>query len=124
MTTRRAPAILATCGLVASLAFASGCGGRTPSPANQGTNGHSTVTVDKSKLRSGSDIPFERSWDLTLPSPIHLSWVSASIPDLLFVQVEGSNAIYAIDAFSGNTRWVTQPLPRPVRIYAAIRTAV
>jgi outer membrane protein assembly factor BamB len=122
VTTRRAPAILATCGLVASLALlASGCGSRTPSPTAQRTSAAApTVAVDKAKLRKGGDIPFERSWDLTLPSAVHLSWVSPDIPELLFVQVEGSNAIYAIDAFSGATRWVTQPLPRPLAVAPAV----
>lgn len=116
MTIRRAPAILATCGLVASLALLAGCGNRESAHAQEQATSASTVTVDKSKLRSGSDIPFERAWDLMLPSAVHLSWVSADIPDLLFVQVTGSNAIYAIDAFSGHTRWVTQPLPRALAL--------
>lgn len=113
MTTRRAPAILATCGLVASLALLAGCGSeRPPSATRQSASDTPTVVVDQSKLRTGNDVPFERAWDLTLPSAVHLSWVSADIPDLLFVQVTDSNAIYAIDVFSGQTRWVTEPLPR------------
>jgi len=116
VTIRSTPAILTTCGLVATLALCAGCGSRDTAHAQEQATAAPTVAIDATKLRTGSDIPFERSWDLTLPSAVHLSWVSADIPDLFFVQLTGSNAIYAIDAFSGHTRWVTQPLPRALAL--------
>jgi outer membrane protein assembly factor BamB len=58
-----------------------------------------------------ADIPFEYSWDLQLPTGVHTSWYSPNVPDLLFMQLKNGQ-IHALDAKSGETRWVTRRLPR------------
>lgn len=69
-----------------------------------------TASVDGPR-RSLEDIPFEYSWDLQLPSPVHMSWMHPDLPKLLFFQLNNGQ-IFAIDALSGETQWVTRRLGR------------
>lgn len=62
-------------------------------------------------IRRLGEIPFEHSWDLQLPSPVHMSWMSPELPKLLFFQLRNGQ-IHAIDSKSGKTEWVTRQLPR------------
>lgn len=115
-TIRHLPAALAV-----SLALA-GCGGdRARAPDATGTaisekqsSAHIQDYADR--RRSIEQVAFEQSWDLQLPGPVHTSWVSPEINDVLYVQLKGSNAIYAIDAYSGKTRWVSEPLPKAITL--------
>jgi len=106
-------------GLAATLALILGGCGRSaakPEPAKPvATPAQAAPAKDAGKLRTGGDIPFEHSWDLDLKAPVHLSWVSENIPELIFFQVTGSNAIYGVDAASGHTVFVTPPLPKPIQ---------
>ena len=61
--------------------------------------------------RSLADIPFEFSWDLKLPAPVHMSWVSQAIPDLLFLQTT-KRQIHAIEIKTGHTKWVSRAMPK------------
>lgn len=117
---RRRPARtgVAALGLACSLLAVAGCGEpRAQSAAPAQADGPAAQPV---RLRTAKDVPFEHSWDLKLPRPVHMSWVSPNAPELLFVQLEGANEIYAIDAFSGRTRFVTQPLPRPLQLQPTV----
>jgi outer membrane protein assembly factor BamB len=66
------------------------------------------------------DTPFERSWDLQLPGSIRSSWISQAIPDLLFFEMREKHEIYAVDAFSGNTRWVSPPFSKILRLLPSV----
>jgi hypothetical protein len=103
---------------LSALLFFSSCSERSgPAPSEQASAGDSAeMKVDRKKMRSRDNIPFEHSWDLRLPKPVHTSWISKSIPEMIFFQLEDSAEIYGVDAMSGNTRWVTQPLPKPVTL--------
>lgn len=61
--------------------------------------------------RSLEDLPFEYSWDLQLPSPVHMSWKDPQLPELVFFQLQNGQ-IHAINARSGETQWVTRRLHR------------
>ena len=102
-----------------------GCGGRGAAPkAAKADADKAPVAAETSKLRKGDNVPFEHSWDLTLPRPVHMSWVSPNIPELFFLQLTGANEVYAIDAMSGRTRFVTPPLPRPLALPPAVARVV
>lgn len=58
-----------------------------------------------------AELPFEYSWDLQLPSPVHMSWKDPQLPELVFFQLQNGQ-IHAIDARSGETQWVTRRLHR------------
>ena len=127
-TADRHPSRLARTGATAlgvawTLMATIGCGNRESAPKADPTKAPvktASPAIDKAKLRTSATVPFEHSWDLKLPRPVHLSWVSPAIPDLLFVQLEGANEVYAIDAMSGRTRFVTAPLPRPLSLPPAV----
>lgn len=107
---------------VAALALAGavlgGCGAdRTPVPEEQKT-ATARVEVPKDKVRAFKDSPFEHSWDLKLPGRVHTSWISENQPELVYFQIDGRNEIYGVDVFSGRTRFVTQPLPKPLALPA------
>ena len=131
-TADRHPSRLARTGATAlgvawTLLATIGCGGREPAPkAETATAPAKTAgpVVDKAKLRTAATVPFEHSWDLKLPRPVHLSWVSPTIPELFFVQLDGANEVYAIDAMSGRTRFVTPPLPRPLALPPSVARVV
>lgn len=65
------------------------------------------------KARVLKDTPFDRAWDLQFPHRVANSWINPNIPDLIFFQMEETNEIYAVEAASGNTKWVTIALPKP-----------
>jgi len=131
-TVDRHPSLLAQTGATAlgiawSLLALTGCGERATTPTSERKASPAQAaspTVDAAKLRTKATVPFEHSWDLALPRPVHLSWVSPNIPDLFFVQLEGANEIYAIDAMSGRTRFVTPPLPRPLALPPSVARVV
>lgn len=66
-------------------------------------------------LRALKDIPFERTWDLQLKQPIEGSWILPEEPDLVFFQLSKTHEIVAVDAMSGNTKWVSQALPEKLK---------
>jgi outer membrane protein assembly factor BamB len=110
--------------LVSSLVLLVGCGGGNDrsavTRANAVSSDHSAADLKafKDRVRTTDTVAFEHAWDLQLPGPVHASWISPEINDVLYVQLEGSNAVYAIDAFSGRTRWVSQPLPKGIALNA------
>ncbi len=100
------------------------CGGGTSSSTSTRISKSSTSHVAKGKLsdeilkaqsmvprRSLKELPFEFSWDLELPAPVHISWVDKAIPDTLFLQTK-KRQIHAIDIKSGHTKWVSRSLPK------------
>ena len=90
-----------------------GCadGNRTDTAAS------STTPTALGGVRRLADTPFERSWDLPVPSPVHASFISEQLPDALFVQLDNTkHQIACIDAFSGHTRWLSAPLPEALRL--------
>lgn len=105
--------------LVSALICLAACGGTdrkvessTNTVGSTGTAKHQNEFVGV--LRAPDKVPFEYSWDLQLPGPVTSSWIGNDINNVLFVQVKPTNAIYAIDAFSGKTKWISQPLPKPI----------
>ncbi|NRA36590.1 MAG: PQQ-binding-like beta-propeller repeat protein [Planctomycetes bacterium] len=64
--------------------------------------------------RTLDDLPFEYSWDLELPAPVHMSWIQPSIPDTLFVQTK-KRQIHAIEIKTGHTKWVSRQLPKLIK---------
>lgn len=64
--------------------------------------------------RSLEDLPFEFSWDLQLPAPVHMSWVQPALPDTLFIQTT-KRQIHAIEIKTGHTKWVSRQLPKLIK---------
>ena len=71
------------------------------------------VSAADGPARSLAETPFEFSWDMQFPTPVHTSWIDESLPDLVFFQLLNGQ-IHALDASSGETKWVTRRLPRLV----------
>jgi hypothetical protein len=65
--------------------------------------------LDSAPARTLDQIAFEFSWDLRLPGQVHLSLIDPDIPDLLLLQLT-TGEIHGIEARSGMTRFVTEPL--------------
>ena len=110
--------------LVSTLASLAGCGGDRADGATAPTH-KSTVKapepsgatkLSEKKIRQLKDTSFELSWDLQLPKPIRNAWINPELPDLVYFQVVDTYEIYAVDAYSGNTRWVTPTFTRPARL--------
>ncbi len=71
-------------------------------------------TLANAVERQLKDTYLQRNWEVELPRPVHTTWISPQVPELLFVQLRETNEIYAIDAMSGNTRWTSARLPKPI----------
>lgn len=114
---------------VLSLGLASGCG-RSSAPEQQvapeGVAHSSAAPAQRAPAVSASpasaadgparrlaDIPFEYSWDLQFPVPVHASWISPATPDVVYFQLRNGK-IHAVDTMSGKTKWETRALPRLV----------
>ncbi len=111
----RAPALVL--GLAAIAAALGGCAGDRDRPASKTAPVVEATAADKKvSFRTGESLPFEHSWDLKLPSAVRRSWISRNVPELVFFQVDGSNAIYAVEVMSGHTRWVSEPLSQPLSV--------
>ena len=67
--------------------------------------------IDTRRLK---DIPFEFSWDLQMPAPVHASWLSPSAPELIFYQLTNGQ-VHCIENRSGHTKWISQPLSRLIK---------
>jgi outer membrane protein assembly factor BamB len=102
-----------------------GCGGEradepaTPKPTAAKAASASSATAKADAMgtvRLLKDTSFERSWDLQLPKRIRNAWISPEIPELIFFQVVETFDIYAVDAYSGHTRWVTPAFDKPARL--------
>ncbi len=102
-----------------ALAGVTGCG-----PSRAAEDAHAAGAVSAvapnpgtvaGSLRALKDTPFERTWDLELKHPVEGSWILPEVPDLLFFQLAGGHEIVAVDAMSGNTKWVSQPLPEALK---------
>jgi hypothetical protein len=78
------------------------------------------VAAGDAPARTLAQTPFERAWDLQLPSPVHAAWWSNDLPELLFAQTTDGNPVYAIETMSGLTRWVTLPLPKGIEQPAGV----
>ena len=110
--------------LVAATAALGGCGGgdREDAPAPKASKASPAPTVNTAKadvpeaVRKLKDTSFEHSWDLQLPKRIRNAWISPELPEIIFFQVVESYEIYAVDAYSGNTRWVTPTFTKPARL--------
>ena len=110
--------------LVAATAALGGCGGgdREDAPAPKASKASPAPTVSTAKadvpeaVRKLKDTSFEHSWDLQLPKRIRNAWISPELPEIIFFQVVESYEIYAVDAYSGNTRWVTPTFTKPARL--------
>ncbi len=102
------------------LAGVTGCGSsradhdaaKAGAPAAMASSG---VSATPGAMRSLKDTPFERTWDLQLKQPIDGSWILPEVPDLVFFQLSKTHEIVAVDAMSGNTRWVSQALPEALK---------
>jgi outer membrane protein assembly factor BamB len=71
--------------------------------------------------RTLADLPFDLSWQLDLPSPVHRMWASPEIPDVIFLQTR-QGYIHAIETLTGDTRWVSSiALPRLIRLDPAVQ---
>ncbi len=110
--------------LAATLAALVGCGGDradAPAPTNKPTVAKAPVASEaksdaKGTTRTIKETSFEHSWDLQLPKRIRNAWISPELPDLVFFQLVETYEIYAVDAYSGNTRWVTPAFDKPARL--------
>ncbi len=113
---RRAPALVL--GLAAIAAGFGGCVGDRDgaAPGKAAPVADAPDADQKVAYRTAATLPFEHAWDLKLPSAVRRSWMSRNVPDLVFFQVEESNAIYAVEVMSGHTRWVSEPLPQPLAV--------
>jgi outer membrane protein assembly factor BamB len=113
MAIRPVPAILL--GLAGALVLA-GCDEQRTGAGSMGAANASPVAVSTAvPLRTLAQTPFERLWTLDLPGPVHACWQSSQVPGLLVFQLE-SREMVAVDAMSGHTRWVSQPLPALVTL--------
>ena len=127
--------VFLTVALVTTLASLTGCGGDradTTAPTNKSgakasvassvtpMAGSSATNADKTnadkKVRQLKDTSFELSWDLQLPKRIRNAWINPQLPDIIYFQVVDTYEIYAVDAYSGNTRWVTPKFDKPARL--------
>lgn len=70
--------------------------------------------------RTLAQTPFEVTWNLALDEPVHRAWTSPAVPELLFLQLEDSRRIVAVEALSGATRWVSQALPEVIALEPTI----
>ena len=118
---RAVTALVAGFGLV----LATGCGSsdapRTASPAATPAPASAPAPAPiASSQRHLKDTPFERSWDLQLPGPVRSSWIDPAIPDLAFFELRDHHEVYAVDAFSGNTRWVSPPFTKALRLQPSV----
>jgi outer membrane protein assembly factor BamB len=112
--------------LVATLVALSGCGSdRSEAPATKASTSKPAAAkpaeVASAKpavggVRQLKDTSFEHSWDLQLPKRIRNAWISPELPDVIFFQMVETYEIYAVDAYSGNTRWVTPAFDKPARL--------
>ncbi len=109
--------------LVAATLALGGCGSdRDDAPAPKATKTSSPAPASTAKadgaeqVRKLKDTSFEHSWDLQLPKRIRNAWISPELPDIIFFQVVDTYEIYAVDAYSGNTRWVTPAFDKPARL--------
>lgn len=121
MSTSTCSPTLACTLLVVSLAALVGCGdgaraGTTGPAMAKDTKATASLAPKAGHQRKLKDTPFERSWDLQLPKPVLSSWISPNIPEVIFFQVRDTYEIYAVDAFSGNTKWVTPAFPKSARV--------
>ncbi len=122
--------VFLTAALVTTLASLAGCGGDradATAPTNKSgakasvassvtpMAGSSATNADK-KIRQLKDTSFELSWDLQLPKRIRNAWINPQLPDIIYFQVVDTYEIYAVDAYSGNTRWVTPKFDKPARL--------
>ncbi len=73
--------------------------------------------------RQVTDIAFDFSWDLQFPAPVHLAWIDPEINDLLVLQL-ADRSLHGLDATSGMTRFVTDPLPSLIRMDIEVTRAV
>ena len=112
--------------LGATLVAMTGCGddraSYDPSAASSATQ--VTAQPKAQSVRQLKDTSFEHSWDLQLPKRIRNAWISPELPDLIFFQVVETFEIYAVDAYSGNTRWVTPAFEKPARLLPGASRAV
>jgi hypothetical protein len=90
------------------------CGERAQGP--QATSAAAAESRAAGTERTLKQTSFIRSWDLELGAPVLTSWISDQVPDLIFFQTKRDNSITAIDTMSGATRWVSIPLPRPIKL--------
>ena len=88
---------------------------RTTVPALIALAAAGTAAAGDPPARALIDTPLERVWDVPLGQPVHAGWWNAQTPESVQFQVKESNAIYSIEATSGLTRWVSQPLPQPIK---------
>jgi outer membrane protein assembly factor BamB len=120
-----------TCALVASLALLAGCNDERADYDPTRVEDKTTVSSTKAdkpaeKARTLKETSFELSWDLQLPKQIRNAWISPELPDVIFFQVKETFEIYAVDAYSGHTRWVTPAFDKPARVLpgASVSTSV
>ncbi len=112
--------------LGATLVAMSGCGDDRASydPSAASSASQAKLQPKAQNVRQLKDTSFEHSWDLQLPKRIRNAWISPELPDLIFFQVVETYEIYAVDAYSGNTRWVTPAFEKPARLLPGASRAV
>lgn len=110
--TRRSPCrtIVLAAAAVACMGVSAGC---TSSRSGDDSTGPSPAIAGVVPRATG-DVPFERTWDLELGKQVEKSWIGQQLPSSVFFQLAGTHEIQCIDTASGNTRWITPPLPKQV----------
>ncbi len=96
--------------VTAACLIGGGCGSTSRSQAASGPS----PAIAGQVPRATGDVPFERAWELTLPSRVERSWIGEQVPELVFFQVEGDHSIHCVDARSGQTRWISETLPKAI----------
>jgi len=109
---------LAAC---AAAVFLAACGRSSPEGSSAAAPAPEPSAADPVPMaevgipqRTLKDTPFEFSWDLQMPAPVHATWISRNIPDLVFFQLRNGE-VHALDSRSGKTIWATRPLPHLIR---------
>lgn len=129
--------LLALTMLVLAMAWISGCGGRSEQDLSigeeiakqrlveQGRQELQPVVVEgqDGPARTLAELPFDLSWDLPLDAPVHASWLSENVPELLMVQLI-TGEVLGINVYTGMTQWQSQPLPKPISLRPYVQRVV
>ena len=117
------PRLLTSLALLGTVLMAASCGGGGDrvrlTDQDRAYLASQEVAVDMDfstgDARKLAETPFSFAWDLRLEAAPHVSWVSPSTRDKLFLQLE-TGEIQCIDLLSGMTLWVTEKLPKKILV--------
>ena len=116
------PRILTSLAILTMVFVAASCGGDRVRLSDQdraylasyGSTGE-MMDFSTGDARKLEETPFNFAWDLRLEAAPHVSWVSPSTRDKLFLQLQ-TGEIQCIDLLSGMTLWVTEKLPKKILV--------